>query len=54
MRYEYEGRTFRASPGEGYPAAHTTEQSRIVREALGMPEAEDEHFEETTETDPGA
>ena len=54
VRYEYEGRSFRASPGEGYPAAHTTEQSRIVREALGMPEAEDEQFEGTTETDPGA
>ena len=54
VRYEYEGRTFRASPGEGYPAAHTTEQSRIVREALDVPHANDEDFEETTETDPGA
>ena len=54
VRYEYEGRTFRASPGEGYPAAHTTEQSRIVREALDMPAAGDEEFEQTTETDPGA
>ena len=54
VRYEYEGRSFRASPGEGYPAAHTTEQSRIVREALDMPGADDEQFEQTTETDPGA
>jgi 2-oxoglutarate dehydrogenase E1 component len=26
----------RASPAEGYPAAHHAEQSRIVREALGV------------------
>jgi 2-oxoglutarate dehydrogenase E1 component len=25
----------RASPAEGYPAAHQAEQARIVREALG-------------------
>jgi 2-oxoglutarate dehydrogenase E1 component len=35
LRYEYVGREFRASPGEGYPAAHRAEQMRIVRAALG-------------------
>jgi multifunctional 2-oxoglutarate metabolism enzyme len=33
--YEYEGRQLRASPGEGYTAAHRAEQGRIVRAALG-------------------
>jgi 2-oxoglutarate dehydrogenase E1 component len=32
----YVGRPPRASPGEGYAAAHRTEQARIVREALGV------------------
>ena len=32
---EYVGRPERASPAEGYPAAHAAEQSRIVREGLG-------------------
>ncbi|HKN94358.1 MAG TPA: multifunctional oxoglutarate decarboxylase/oxoglutarate dehydrogenase thiamine pyrophosphate-binding subunit/dihydrolipoyllysine-residue succinyltransferase subunit, partial [Thermoleophilaceae bacterium] len=36
LRYEYVGREFRASPGEGYPAAHRAEQMRIVRAALGV------------------
>jgi 2-oxoglutarate dehydrogenase E1 component len=36
--YEYVGRQLRASPGEGYAAAHRTEQARIVREALGVRE----------------
>ena len=36
VRYEYVGREFRASPGEGYPAAHRAEQLRIVRAALGI------------------
>ncbi len=31
----YVGRPERASPAEGYPAAHIAEQGRIVREALG-------------------
>jgi multifunctional 2-oxoglutarate metabolism enzyme len=31
---EYAGRPDRASPAEGYPAAHAAEQSRIVAEAL--------------------
>jgi 2-oxoglutarate dehydrogenase E1 component len=31
----YVGRTWRASPSEGYPTAHQREQDRIVREALG-------------------
>ena len=37
----YVGRPERASPAEGYPAAHAAEQSRIIREALevrGRPE----------------
>jgi 2-oxoglutarate dehydrogenase E1 component len=35
----YIGRTWRASPSEGYPTAHQREQDRIVREALGAPPA---------------
>jgi 2-oxoglutarate dehydrogenase E1 component len=31
----YAGRPERASPAEGYPAAHTAEQERLVAEALG-------------------
>jgi 2-oxoglutarate dehydrogenase E1 component len=34
VRVRYAGRPERASPAEGYPAAHAAEQSRIVREAL--------------------
>jgi len=34
----YVGRPERASPAEGYPAAHAAEQSRIIREALGARE----------------
>jgi multifunctional 2-oxoglutarate metabolism enzyme len=30
----YIGRPERASPAEGYPAAHAAEQGRIIREAL--------------------
>ena len=30
----YTGRPERASPAEGYPAAHAAEQSRIIQEAL--------------------
>jgi 2-oxoglutarate dehydrogenase complex dehydrogenase (E1) component-like enzyme len=33
-RVIYVGRPERASPAEGYPAAHAAEQSRIIREAL--------------------
>jgi 2-oxoglutarate decarboxylase len=36
----YIGRPYRASPGEGYPAAHHLEQERILREALSPPAAE--------------
>ncbi len=32
--FGYVGRPERASPGEGYPAAHTVEQTRIIRNAL--------------------
>ena len=32
----YIGRSWRASPSEGYPTAHQREQDRIVREALGV------------------
>ncbi len=41
VQVSYAGRPERASPAEGYPAAHTAEQSRIIREALevrGRPE----------------
>ncbi|MGA2394519.1 MAG: multifunctional oxoglutarate decarboxylase/oxoglutarate dehydrogenase thiamine pyrophosphate-binding subunit/dihydrolipoyllysine-residue succinyltransferase subunit [Candidatus Lustribacter sp.] len=30
----YVGRSYRASPSEGYPGAHAVEQERIIREAL--------------------
>jgi 2-oxoglutarate dehydrogenase E1 component len=33
----YVGRPYRASPGEGYPAAHRVEQERIFKEALTLP-----------------
>jgi 2-oxoglutarate decarboxylase len=36
LEYGYIGRPERASPGEGYPAAHALEQSRIVRTALDL------------------
>ena len=32
----YIGREYRASPGEGYPAAHHIEQERIVNQALKL------------------
>ena len=38
VAYDYVGRQLRASPGEGYSAAHKKEQSRIVRVALGLEE----------------
>jgi 2-oxoglutarate dehydrogenase E1 component len=34
VKLDYIGRPYRASPGEGYPAAHHIEQDRILREAL--------------------
>ena len=34
---QYVGRTWKASPSEGYPTAHQREQDRIVRQALGVP-----------------
>jgi multifunctional 2-oxoglutarate metabolism enzyme len=36
IHFGYVGRPERASPGEGYPAAHAGEQSRIVRTALNL------------------
>ncbi len=36
VKLDYIGREYRASPGEGYPAAHRLEQDRIVREALSV------------------
>ncbi len=38
LHYFYVGRQLRASPGEGYAAAHRKEQSRIVRVALDLEE----------------
>jgi len=32
----YAGRSWKASPSEGYPTAHQQEQDRIVRLALGV------------------
>jgi 2-oxoglutarate dehydrogenase E1 component len=34
VEVSYVGRPERASPAEGYPAAHAAEQGRIIREAL--------------------
>jgi len=39
ISYEYEGRQLRASPGEGYTAAHRAEQARIVKASLGLEHA---------------
>jgi 2-oxoglutarate decarboxylase len=36
MAFGYIGRPERASPGEGYPAAHTGEQNRILRTSLDL------------------
>ncbi len=36
LEFGYVGRPERASPGEGYPAAHTIEQNRIIRTALDI------------------
>jgi 2-oxoglutarate decarboxylase len=36
MHFGYIGRPERASPGEGYPAAHIAEQSRIVSTAVNV------------------
>ena len=36
MHFGYIGRPERASPGEGYPAAHIAEQSRIVTTAIDL------------------
>jgi 2-oxoglutarate decarboxylase len=36
LKFGYIGRPERASPGEGYPAAHVAEQSRIVQTALDL------------------
>ena len=38
LSYDYVGRELRASPGEGYSAAHKREQERIVRVALDFEE----------------
>jgi 2-oxoglutarate decarboxylase len=38
LEFGYVGRPERASPGEGYPAAHTVEQNRIIRTALDLNE----------------
>ena len=36
LHFGFIGRPERASPGEGYPAAHTVEQNRIIRTALDL------------------
>src|SRR4051794_13390051 len=36
IEFGYVGRPERASPGEGYPAAHTVEQTRIILTALDL------------------
>ena len=39
LHFGYIGGPERASPGEGYPAAHTIEQTRIIRTALDLSQA---------------
>jgi 2-oxoglutarate dehydrogenase E1 component len=39
VHLRYVGRSWRASPSEGYPTAHLAEQDRIVRDALGVAHA---------------
>ena len=36
LEFGYIGRPERASPGEGYPAAHLLEQNRIIATALDL------------------
>jgi 2-oxoglutarate decarboxylase len=36
LHFGFIGRPERASPGEGYPAAHTAEQNRVLRTALDL------------------
>lgn len=36
LRFGYVGRPERAASGEGYPAAHSREQNRIVTTALDL------------------
>lgn len=36
LKFGFVGRPERASPGEGYPAAHVGEQDRIVKTALDV------------------
>ena len=36
LSFGYIGRPERASPGEGYPAAHVQEQNRILSTALNL------------------
>jgi 2-oxoglutarate dehydrogenase E1 component len=38
ISFGYIGRPERASPGEGYPAAHIVEQNRIIDTALDLTE----------------
>ena len=38
IKFGFIGRPERASPGEGYPAAHVAEQTRIVRAAIDLEE----------------
>ena len=40
----YVGRSWRASPSEGYPTAHQLEQDRIVRVALGVAATPDQRL----------
>jgi 2-oxoglutarate decarboxylase len=39
LQFGYIGRPERASPGEGYPAAHAIEQNRIITTALDLGES---------------
>jgi len=34
VKIEYIGRSYRASPSEGYPGQHAVEQERIIAQAL--------------------
>ena len=46
----YIGRTWRASPSEGYPTAHQIEQDRIVRAALGVAPRPDQRLRRAVAT----
>ena len=53
MEIRYVGRPERASPAEGYPAAHAAEQARIIKEALQSQEPPQAKLESTAKAGEG-